>query len=353
MKGIKLIFIAAILAIVGVGVFLFGNELSLKAALLVSSDPEGQMVYLDGQELGSTPLNIGDLAGGEFTLTFSEFSQKIHLTGGALTVVDWVFGPSEIFSAGDIVWLSPAGGGAELLVIAKPAAEVFLNGSSVGESPLSKEIQPGEYTLEIREDGYFPRTLTVAVKEGYRLNVQANLSLNPLPEVASELEAGGQHIKVMDLSSGEVPLLADFAAWAAGAAFYAKRGEESYNFFLTAEGKLYDIDGSEVSLSSLAQQEEDITIGYLGEEGRGLAVAASATLEQMQSVLFPTPPKVLVLETGTGFLRVRSGPGKTFSEVGKATPGETYDYLGEESGWFKIDFNGSEGWVSGQYAQKL
>jgi len=350
----KLILLVIILAVAGMVAYLLRGSFSPKAALLVTSNLEGQAVYLDEQEVGSVPLNISDLPGGEFTLTFGAFSQRVHLTGGALTVVNWDFGPVESFSAGEVVWLSPSSAGAELLVIAKPAAEVFLDGQSLGNSPLSKEIQPGEYSLEIRKEGYFPRTVAIAAKDGYRLNVSANLSLDPFPPEESELNAGGQRIKVMDLSTNVTQLLADFSAWVRGAAFYAKEDDDrSYDYFLTAEGKLYDSDGSEVSLSSLVQQEEAVVVGYLGEQGEGISSSALTVLDQMRAALFPPPPQVLILETGVGFLRVRSGPGTVHSEIGRATPGEQYDYLGEEAGWFKIDFHGSEGWVSGQYSQKL
>lgn len=347
-------FWALILAMAGVGVYLLSGVVSLKAALLVTSDPEGQTVYLDNQELGTTPLSVQDLSEGEFTLTFGDFSEKIYLTGGAMTVVNWEFGPSTAFSGGERVWFSDSSSKTELLVIVQPVAEVFLNGQSLGNSPLSKSIQAGEYTLEIKKDGYSPRTLTIAVKEGYRLNVSANLSVNPLPEEVSELSVGGDNIKVMDLSTSATSLLADFAAWVEGVAFYAAADEANdYSYFLTAEGKLYDPDGSEIALTSITQQEGSITIGYLGESGKEITAAASTTLDQLQTALFPPPPQVKILETGVGFLRVRSGPGTNHSEIGKATPGEQFDYLGEEGSWIKIDFRGTEGWVSGQYAQKL
>jgi len=355
MKVVRLFLLALLLSAIGFGFFLFRGSFGLKAALSVNSDPQGKPVYLDGREVGTTPFYADNLTEGEFTLKVDEFSRKVHLTNGALTVVNWSFGPSEGFSGGEIVWFTPSSMGTELLVITKPEAEVFLEGKSLGNTPLSKEIQAGTYSLEIKKDGYFPRSLKIAAKEGYRLNVSAELSLDPFPSgEVNELDIGGPHIKVFDLSTDQPALLANFSFWAAGATFYAKTDESrNYNYFLTAEGKLYDRDGSEVSLSSLTQQEEDIVVGYLGEMGKGVTESAAAVFDQLQAVLFPAPPQVLILETGTGFLRVRSGPGKNYSEVGRVAPGEQYEYLGEGSGWFKIKFKGGEGWVSGEFAKKL
>jgi hypothetical protein len=355
MKKLKLILLAAIIAILGLGIYLLYGELTLKAALSVTTDPEGKTAYLNDQELGTTPVYRDDLDDGEATLKFDDFSQEINLTGGALTVVNWSLGPSAGFSGGEVVWFSHSSTGTELLVIAKPEAEVFLGGESIGSTPLSKEVQAGEYTLEIKKDGYFSRSLKIAIKDGYRLNVSAELALDPFPSGdEAEIEGGGQNIKVVDLSTSRALLLADFDLWAEGAAFYAKEDEEkNYDYFLTAEGKLYDADASEVSITSLTQQEEGIAVGYLGESGEGTTGEANTVLDQLRTALFPAPPQVLILETGVGFLRVRSGPGTNHTEIGKATPGETYEYLGEEGSWYKILFQGGEGWISSQFSQKF
>ena len=357
----RLLIVAGIIAALGIVTLLDGDLLlSSKAALSVTSDPSEQKVYLDDQEIGSTPFFSDNLTKGESTLVFGEFSQRIKLTAGALTVVNWILGPAESFSAGEIVWFSSSSTGTELLVISKPAAEVFLGGESIGDSPLSKEVQPGEYDLEIKKEGYFSRTLKIAVKEGYRLNVSVNLSLDPFPAEETEVNAGGEKIKVMNLSSAEPLLLADFALWVRGAAFWAEKDEEkSYNYFLTGEGKLYDPDGSEVSLTSLSKQTEAITVGYLGESDQGLSANASTTLGELQVALFPTPKpeyQVLILETGYGYLNVRSGPGRNHSKIGTATPGDRYEYLGKSNDWFKIKFQEKEGWVfsnANQYAEKV
>jgi len=367
MKLSRLLLIVGIVAVLGI-VALLGSNLSLssKAALSVISDPTGEKVAIDGQEVGATPFYSDNLSEGEVTLTFGDFSQKIKLTGGALTVVNWILGPAESFSAGEIVWLSPSLTGTELVVISRPAAEVFLGEESLGNSPLSKAVEPGEYSLGIKKEGYFPRTLKIAVKEGYRLNTSVNLSLNPFPVEEKEITSSAKKIKVLDLSTAEPLLLADYTLWVKGVVFWAEKAaggeprqgrdeKKSYNYLLTAEGKLYDLEGSEVSLTSLSKQTEAVTLGYLGESGQGLSTAASSTLGKLRTALFPTPAQVLILDTGVGFLRVRSGPGTNYSEIGKAKPGEKYEYLGvgREGGWFKIDFNGREGWVSSQYAKKI
>lgn len=348
-----LLILAIVLGLI-LAVFLSG-AVSKNAALSVSSDPSGQKVILDNKEVGTTPFLSDQLEASNPVLSFGDFNQKIRLTAGALTVVDWVLGPSETFSAGQVAWFSESSTGSELVVITRPVAEVFLNGQSIGDAPLSKSLEPGEYDLELKKDGYFSRSIKVSVKEGFRLNVSANLAFNPFPSEPKQLSAPNSNLTVWDLSLSSSTLAGDAASWVAGAVFWAPRLESptEYHFFLTAEGKLYDATGSEVSLDSLLQISEKRTIGYLGVSAEELSSAASATLSSLASRLYPTPPQVQILDTGIGYLRVRSGPGKSYDEIGRATVGSKYTYLAQQSGWYKIDFNGREGWVSADFAKKL
>jgi hypothetical protein len=63
--------------------------------------------------------------------------------------------------------------------------------------------------------------------------------------------------------------------------------------------------------------------------------------------------KVLILQTPTGFLRVRDQASLGGSEVGQVKPGESYQLLDERTDWYQIKLtNGQAGWISSQYAQK-
>jgi uncharacterized protein YgiM (DUF1202 family) len=67
----------------------------------------------------------------------------------------------------------------------------------------------------------------------------------------------------------------------------------------------------------------------------------------------PTLPKVVIIDTPTGFLRVRSASSTASLEINRAIPGETYEMITETNGWFEIKLkDGKTGWISGQYAKK-
>jgi hypothetical protein len=69
----------------------------------------------------------------------------------------------------------------------------------------------------------------------------------------------------------------------------------------------------------------------------------------------PAVANVLILDTPTGFLRVRESNSISSAEVGKINPGESYELVNEKDGWFEIKISSSGarlGWISSQYAIK-
>ena len=71
----------------------------------------------------------------------------------------------------------------------------------------------------------------------------------------------------------------------------------------------------------------------------------------------PTPtikiPTVLIINTPTGFLRVRSDSSISSAELARVLPGETHELVSEKEGWFEIKLkDGQKGWISSSYAVK-
>ncbi len=87
----------------------------------------------------------------------------------------------------------------------------------------------------------------------------------------------------------------------------------------------------------------------------------ASTQEQSEATTTPviTEPSVKlreveILETPTGFLNVRSGPGTNFEKIGQVKPGESFEFVSEnpERTWLEIKLpDGTIGWVTGQYAK--
>ena len=65
-----------------------------------------------------------------------------------------------------------------------------------------------------------------------------------------------------------------------------------------------------------------------------------------------TIKKVLVLETPTGFLRVRQSDNTGSVEIGTVRPGDRLDLISEKTDWYEISLpNGKTGWISATYAK--
>lgn len=63
--------------------------------------------------------------------------------------------------------------------------------------------------------------------------------------------------------------------------------------------------------------------------------------------------KVIILDTPTGFLRVRSSDSVSADQVATVNPGDKLDLISEKDEWFEIRLpDGSTGWISARYARK-
>ena len=63
---------------------------------------------------------------------------------------------------------------------------------------------------------------------------------------------------------------------------------------------------------------------------------------------------VVIENTPTGWLRVRSGPGTSYEVVTRVYPEDSFPLLGEEEGWYNIQIDEeTSGWVSSVYVNKI
>jgi len=64
-------------------------------------------------------------------------------------------------------------------------------------------------------------------------------------------------------------------------------------------------------------------------------------------------PKVVILDTPTGFLRVRSSDSVSADQIATVNPGDKLDLVSEKEEWFEIRLtDGRLGWISASYARK-
>ncbi|WP_051303817.1 PEGA domain-containing protein [Calidithermus chliarophilus] len=134
--------------------------------LVVESTPRGAQVFVNGKFAGTTPLTLSLAAGRAEVEVRLEGHQTYKV---AVTV-----------KAGETTRLAPTLARLErpgtLAVRSSPSgAQVLLDGKAVGTTPLTLQLKPGKYSLEVRRDGYRLYKTTVTVQAGQTAQVTAAL----------------------------------------------------------------------------------------------------------------------------------------------------------------------------------
>jgi len=171
---------------------------------------------------------------------------------------------------------------------------VQVDGKPQGFSPILLEhVSPGEHEYEVSLPSYEVQKNTINVVQGFRMNITLKL-------------AKQEYVPVATSSAETNSLIASSSATA------------------TSSGKV-------IAASTIATASSKPIIG----------------------------PKIKIKPTGfhqngQEVLHVRVDADPTSSEVGVALVGSEYPYLKQlVKGWYKINFNGKDGWVSQQFSELL
>ena len=156
--------------------------------LQVSSSPSGAAVYVNGDFRGVTPtddsLDVVNLAPATYTITlkktgYNEYSKIITIQAGRDVRTTALLVPSD----------QPPSTASAQVLSTPGGAEVWVNGQFMGDTPLTfQKVPEGQYTIEIRMNGYAPYTTTGQVNAGQ--NLQLTATLVPLPSATPTKKAG-------------------------------------------------------------------------------------------------------------------------------------------------------------------
>lgn len=137
------------------------------ATLVVDSRPAGAEVYLDGRMSGRTPVSLQVNPG--------RHEVELRLAGYQPYRVTLNPRPGERVQV--FAQLVPEARQGTLAVTSSPSgAEVYVEGTLRGRTPLSLSLPEGRYAVELRAPGYEPYQATVQVRRGEttRLDVRLN-----------------------------------------------------------------------------------------------------------------------------------------------------------------------------------
>lgn len=277
------------------------NPLKKKpAGLQINSNP-GAAVYIDGKHVGDSPYANNDIKPGTYTLrlvpnasegSYAPWETRLKLNSRVTTIIEKNFAATDAESSGYTLQLDPLPSGAEsfLSLISDPdAANITIDGKPQGFTPVTKiEANSGNHTVEITSPGFKPLSIGVNTVSGYNLIINAKLAKDLIV------------IEPAPTSSPTTELVSD---------------------------------------------PEDPSPSPTPTPKPGVSPNPTASPTAIAK------PYVVIEETGTGWLRVRKEPSSTGEEIGKADVGEKFKYIeSNDAGWYKIIFEGTEGWISGRYA---
>ncbi len=222
---------------------------------------------------------------------------------------------------------------------------VVINGEQVGRTPVRKKLPPQQATIQLlsAENGQ------ESVWEGQAVVNHGTISL-----------VRRNFTKDRQSSWGETLTFSSIPAKKEGAFSVTSYPTEAVVIF-DGESKGYTpllLEGlapGQHNLELIKDGYENVVLGVNISPGYQLnaAVKLAVLTEQESPAKTPSPtpaqPQVVIGETPTGWLRVRSGAGTGFEEVARVQPGEKYPQLDENNGWLKIQLEEESGWVSGQY----
>lgn len=246
-----------------------------------------------------------------------------------------------------------------LQVTSSPESKVYLDGKYLGTTPLCRcetadMLNTGDYTLRVvpTKNGLSEYQEKITISEAVLTVVDRKFAKDSLSEgyYISLLPISTQNkaeLLVASLPEGSTVLLDNNEIGHSPLSF--KDPTESDHIL-----KVRKNGYKEKTIRIRTPLGYKLTVAaYLSTVDDLFATSSQEATESAKLSVTPSPvltgKNVLILDTPTGFLRVRD----TISgvEIGRVFPEETYELLDEQQGWLQIKLkDGKPGWISGQYA---
>jgi len=163
----------------------------------ISSNPAGAKVYIDGKEIGTTPIANYSMKAGTYTLKlikdgYKEFSQNLTLNSSDTSkTVNIPLEKSSTTSTSTSSSTTTTPKTGTLSVNSNPTgAKVYINNIYSGITPLTLTLNTGTYTVKITKNGYLDYSETVNIRKNERYSINqpliklgktatVNISTNP------------------------------------------------------------------------------------------------------------------------------------------------------------------------------
>lgn len=235
-----------------------------------------------------------------------------------------------------------------------PQATVYINGEEVGKTPYQAERQPGEIVLRlvpIATDGaaLSPWGTKVNLTTGVRSVIKRDFG-------ETEEKSSGEVLSFEKISGKDT-------------SFAVVSWPDSAEVLVDGTSRGF----TPLKVNELPVGEHKIVVSRQGFTPReiiarsetGYKLTVEAFLKQLEEEPVqgeatesakPKEEAIEILDTPTGFLRVRAEPKTAATESAQVKPGQKFALLEESTDkkWFKIEYEkDKQGWVSAQYAKKV
>lgn len=249
-----------------------------------------------------------------------------------------------------------------LQVTASPQSKVYLNGKYIGQTPLCRcnpkdMIQIGDYTIklvpsvgsfnEFQEKVVISKSILTVVDRKFSSGAGSEGSIITLEQVK---EGNGRELLVTSIPD-KAEVLLDSSSSGFTPLLLRNITDSDHELFLKKSG--YADKKVRIRIVSGYKLVASVYLG-IDEDGIPTPTLAPTTSPASPSAT-PTPvgKKVTILQTPTGFLRVRAESTLNSAEVGRVVPGDSFAIVSEISGWYQITLkDGTLGWISSQYVKK-
>jgi uncharacterized protein YgiM (DUF1202 family) len=256
-----------------------------------------------------------------------------------------------------IGYFNPKPGG--LLVDTVPSSSVFINGNFVGKTPYRGTNTVGQISLKLVPEASDRNLIAYETKVGLVSGIETVVRREfgeseeeSSGDVISFEKTGGDSSGLVVVSSPDnAQVLIDgfvqgFTPYSLGSTTIG-----NHNITVNAPGYI------DKSIGVKTRKGYKLTIFVKLAKSQEVAPSPSPSISsQTESKTY-----VVIGETPTGFLRMRTKPGTTGEEIAELTVGSKYLFIETDipSGWYKIQYkdpapglpNGITGWVSNQYVQ--
>lgn len=250
-----------------------------------------------------------------------------------------------------------------LQVTSMPGSKVFLDNKYLGQTPLCKcdpgdMLKTGTYTIKLipLDSSLNEFQENVTISEGVLTVVDRTFGKNTLSEgsvisLTPLADKKSSQLLVVSFPT-DSRIFLDENEIGTSPLLYNNPTESDHTVRVSKEGYADKVIRIRTPLGYKLTAAVYLSTSDTAESSAASSSAASVSAPP------PSPTStgfgsVVILDTPTGFLRVRDSSSVDSAEIARVNPGEKYPLIDQQTGWFEINLSdGRTGWISSQYAKK-